>query len=76
MGLQSGDEKRATRLDDIEDVRKNTTHDDTNEEPQETGRNNAGYGDVQVTFDTGFTAWLQVLGGFFLTMNASYVACT
>lgn len=35
--------------------------------------NYTGYNNAEHTFDTGFTAWLQVLGSFFLFFNSWYV---
>lgn len=35
--------------------------------------NNTGYNNAENEFDTGFTAWLQVLGSFFLFFNSWYV---
>jgi hypothetical protein len=35
--------------------------------------NNTGYNNAEHEFDTGFTAWLQVLGSFFLFFNSWYV---
>jgi hypothetical protein len=43
------------------------------EEPLAPQVNNTGYNNAEHEFDTGFTAWLQVLGSFFLFFNSWYV---
>ncbi|PCG98252.1 Major facilitator superfamily domain, general substrate transporter [Penicillium occitanis (nom. inval.)] len=40
------------------------------EEPLAPQVNNTGYNNAEHEFDTGFTAWLQVLGSFFLFFNS------
>lgn len=35
--------------------------------------NNSGYNNGEHDFDTGFKAWLQVVGSFFLFFNSWYV---